>query len=130
MDDKTPSEAPQLDEFLTVQEVADLLKVKPSTIYEMVASRSIPFIRFGRKGLRFSTKVLEKWLQILSVNPTSEEKEIQKKIKSLIKEKPPLNIYQIAKKNIAEVRGKEYTSPREKPDKDRGLGKEVDHGNL
>jgi excisionase family DNA binding protein len=34
--------------FLTVQEVADLMRVSSMTVYRMVHSGEIPAIRFGR----------------------------------------------------------------------------------
>jgi excisionase family DNA binding protein len=41
------NESPQLT-FLTVQEVADLMRVSSMTVYRMVHSGDIPAIRFGR----------------------------------------------------------------------------------
>jgi excisionase family DNA binding protein len=35
--------------FLTVEEVAELLRVKPRTIYNMVSQRRIPFRKAGRQ---------------------------------------------------------------------------------
>lgn len=39
-------------EFLTVDELASVLKVKPSWIYRKVQERAIPFLKFGHY-LRF-----------------------------------------------------------------------------
>jgi excisionase family DNA binding protein len=41
------SPAPQM-RFLTVQEVADLMRVSTMTVYRMVHSGDMPAIRFGR----------------------------------------------------------------------------------
>lgn len=41
------------EEFLTAEEVAGLLKVKTSTIYQWVARKCIPFHRVGGTALRF-----------------------------------------------------------------------------
>lgn len=41
------AEAPSL-RFLTVQEVADTMRVSSMTVYRMVHSGQIPAIRFGR----------------------------------------------------------------------------------
>ena len=38
----------KFSEFLTLSEVAELLRLKPRTIYEMVAKNRIPFRRAGR----------------------------------------------------------------------------------
>jgi excisionase family DNA binding protein len=40
------------DDILTVQELANLLKVSDDTIYEMVRQKKLPFRRIGRQ-LRF-----------------------------------------------------------------------------
>lgn len=44
--------------FLTVAEVAELLRVKPRTIYEMVAQKKIPFRKAGRRTLFLLEEVL------------------------------------------------------------------------
>ncbi len=46
--------------FLTVAEVAALLRMKPRTIYELVARRKIPFRKPGGK-LIFDTQEIELW---------------------------------------------------------------------
>ena len=45
--------------FLTVLELADLLRVKPRTIYEMVAQKKIPFRKAGRRTLFLLEDVLQ-----------------------------------------------------------------------
>ncbi len=42
------SETPPAMRFLTVQEVADTMRVSSMTVYRMVHSGEIPAIRFGR----------------------------------------------------------------------------------
>ena len=46
--------------FLTVEEVAVLLRLKPRTIYNLVSRRQIPFRKAGRQ-LRFSEAEIEEW---------------------------------------------------------------------
>jgi excisionase family DNA binding protein len=56
----------QIPKYLTIEEVADLLRLKVSTIYKMTSRRSIPFIRLseGTKGkILFDPAELEAWLQ-------------------------------------------------------------------
>lgn len=56
----TPSNgAPQ---FLTVDEVAAMLRCKPRTIYQMVSQRRIPFRKAGRL-LLFETGEIDRWTQ-------------------------------------------------------------------
>ena len=56
----------QMQKFLTIEEVAELLRLKLSTVYKLTARRAIPFIRLseGTKGkLLFDPVELEAWLQ-------------------------------------------------------------------
>ena len=51
------SERPQ---FLTVGEVAELLRLKPRTIYEMVSERRIPYRKAGDRTIFLLDEIL-KW---------------------------------------------------------------------
>jgi len=46
--------------YLNVKQVAELLQVKPRTVYSWVYKRSIPFERKGG-SLRFRLEAIEKW---------------------------------------------------------------------
>jgi excisionase family DNA binding protein len=51
--------------YLTVKEVAQLLKLKPRTIYEMVAQNRIPYRKpQGSNILRFDLEQILAWLKI------------------------------------------------------------------
>jgi putative molybdopterin biosynthesis protein len=47
-------------QFLTVEEVAEMLRLKPRTIYNMVSQRRIPFRKAGRQ-LLFDVGEIEEW---------------------------------------------------------------------
>jgi excisionase family DNA binding protein len=47
-------------QFLTVEEVAEMLRLKPRTIYNMVSQRRIPFRKAGRQ-LLFAVGEIEEW---------------------------------------------------------------------
>lgn len=49
------------NELMAVEEVETYLKVKKSTIYDKVHSRSIPFLKNG-SSLRFRRKHIDLWL--------------------------------------------------------------------
>jgi excisionase family DNA binding protein len=49
----------KLPQFLTVQEVADLLRCKKRTIYDMVEQRRIPFRRVGGRLLFDLAEIIE-----------------------------------------------------------------------
>ncbi len=50
------------NELMTVEELANYLKAKKSTIYDKVHSKSIPFLKNGN-SLRFRRKHIDLWLQ-------------------------------------------------------------------
>lgn len=55
-------EIPNSPRFLKVAEVAELLKVKPRTIYEMVAQNRIPYRKPpGSNLLRFDLEEILEW---------------------------------------------------------------------
>lgn len=54
---KLPNAVPQ---YLTVPEVAALLRCQPSTIYQLVHKRRIPFRKAGRQVL-FEVTEIDEW---------------------------------------------------------------------
>jgi excisionase family DNA binding protein len=50
-----------LPSLLTIDEVAEFLRVSNTSVYRLVERRELPFCRVGR-GLRFSRKDLESYL--------------------------------------------------------------------
>jgi len=54
-------------EILTLEEVADYLRLKPQTIYKWAQERRIPAVKLGKEW-RFRRSVLDRWLdeQMLS----------------------------------------------------------------
>jgi excisionase family DNA binding protein len=54
--------------LMTAQEVADLLRVPRSTVYELARSRRIPFLKVGRRTL-FSQQTLLDWIASQTVEP-------------------------------------------------------------
>lgn len=55
-----PEAAPPCPVFLTVPEVAELLRCRPRTIYQMVSQRRIPFRKAGRL-LLFEAGEIDRW---------------------------------------------------------------------
>ncbi len=119
---------PEVDEserFWTVLDVASLLSVRPSTVYQWASLGEIPHYRLGRI-VRFKRKDLEAWVE----NFRKEKIDIERKTRVIFgtigrKDK---DIDRIIKKSIAEVKGNRYTSSPEKPGEDKGLGKEAEYG--
>jgi excisionase family DNA binding protein len=56
----TPKPQTSTPRFLTVEEIAEILRLKPRTIYNMVSQRRIPFRKAGRQ-LLFDVGEIEEW---------------------------------------------------------------------
>lgn len=48
------------DEIMTIEEVAEYLKLKPQTIYTWAQTGKIPAAKLGKEW-RFSKRILEEW---------------------------------------------------------------------
>jgi excisionase family DNA binding protein len=59
---------PAVCRLLTAQEVAQILRVPPSTVYELARSRRIPFVKVGRRT-RFEAQSLQGWIAAQTVQP-------------------------------------------------------------
>jgi excisionase family DNA binding protein len=53
---------------MTAQEVAELLRVPRSTVYELARSRRIPFLKVGRRTL-FARQALLDWIAFQTIDP-------------------------------------------------------------
>jgi len=56
-----------MDKLLTVEEMAEYLNLKPSTIYQWTHQGFIPHIKLGSR-VRFRMSQIEKWLESRMVN--------------------------------------------------------------
>ena len=57
---KQSKEAPVYPpKFLTVEEVAEMLRIKVRTVYEMVSQNRIPFRKAGRRTVFLLDEILE-----------------------------------------------------------------------
>jgi excisionase family DNA binding protein len=57
------------DNFMTYGQVATMLGVRRGTIYSWVHRREIPFLRIGRRLVRFSKRRVAEWLTTRAVEP-------------------------------------------------------------
>jgi excisionase family DNA binding protein len=55
--------APLRPQYLNLKEVAALLRIRPSTVYQMVHKRRIPFRKAGRQ-LLFDLQEIDTWTKI------------------------------------------------------------------
>jgi len=120
-------EVHESEKFLTVFEVASLLSVRPSTVYQWVSLGEIPHYRLGRI-VRFRRKDLEAWVENFRKEKTDTERKTRVILGTIGRKDKDID--RIIKKSIAEVKGNRYTPSPEKPGEDKGLGKEVSDGTL
>ena len=64
-----PGRKAKMDKLLTIDELAEVLSVKKSTIYQWVHLGLIPHIKVGRL-LRFREEDIQKWLISRQVEPS------------------------------------------------------------
>lgn len=116
-----------MKEFLNIKELSDYLNIRKSTLYLMVENKEIPFFRFGRL-IRFKKQEIDDWVEGHrgeSIDPVKRGREILKGAKN-----PKMDIDSIVKKSIEEVKNRRYNFPHGRPDRIKGLGKEVKDGTL
>ncbi len=51
-----------MQKLLTVEEIADYLRVKPSTIYQWTHQRFIPHVKLGNR-VRFRLSQVDRWIE-------------------------------------------------------------------
>jgi excisionase family DNA binding protein len=52
-----------MEKLLTIEQVAEALQVKKSTIYSLVCRKRIPHVKLTGKILRFKLSELQKWIE-------------------------------------------------------------------
>lgn len=53
-----------MDQLLTIEEVADLLRVNPRTIHRYVSQGLLPCVRFSKKTIRFRREDVLRFVEI------------------------------------------------------------------
>lgn len=54
---------PDHSDYLTYQELATLLHLPKGTLYSLVSRQRIPFLRLGKRLVRFRRKDIEVWIE-------------------------------------------------------------------
>ncbi len=114
-------------EFLSIDELADYLGIKRSNLYSKVERKEIPHYRVGRLIL-FKKEEIDAFMAGRRV----EVMDLKKKVKGVLDgvKRPRVNVDRIVQKSIEEVKGSRYNHGHGKPDRIKGLGKEVENGTL
>lgn len=108
-------------EFLTINEVSEYLKIKPSTLYSWVKAGEIPHYHL-HKMVRFKKEDIDVWMEShrsQNINTGKRAREILKAIN-----RPGMDIGDLAKKYIAEVKGNRYTPHCGRSDRIKDLREE------
>jgi len=114
-------------EFWDINDLSEFLGVKKSTLYGMVESGGVPHYKIGRL-IRFKRDEMTMWMEGHrrgGVAPEGKAKEIIKGLK-----KPRMDMKKIVTKAVEEVKGSRYNLTHGKPDRIKGLRKEVSDGTL
>ena len=105
--------------LLTIQDVAQWLTVKPSTLYTWVAQRKMPALKI-QGVIRFQREKIDAWLEGCQLapptpaRPTDRRRHGTDSVDTL----------------IARAKADVYTSCRGKPDQDRATRKGETHGSV
>ena len=116
-----------MKEILTIDELSDHLGIKKSSLYSKVERKQIPYYKIGHL-LRFKKSDIDSWMEKLKSEPVDPKKE-PKRIRRT-KGKSPAEIDAIVRKSIAQAKGMTYNPDHGKPDRIKGLRKEVSNGSL
>jgi len=101
--------------LVTIKELSDFLKVKPSTLYSWVHYGTIPFIKLNGL-LRFDMDEVVKWVEGSKAVPPKAPKSLKKSSN--------LDIDSIVKRAVESVRQGRYNPAKRETSLDQGLGKE------
>jgi excisionase family DNA binding protein len=104
--------------FMTVQDVSQWLRVKPSTLYAWAAQGTIPHLKLGRL-LRFDPDEIEAWLHDQRRNPAPPPTPRRRRYGT-----------DHVDDLIAQAKREAYTPCRGKPDQDRATRKGDTHGSV
>ena len=110
------------DGFLTIQKVSEWLHIKPATLYSKVESGDIPHYKIGRL-VRFKREDIDRWMEDHRRDPSDADKGAKVILRGTNKAK--IDIDGVVKKSVEQVNGNIYNSDHGRPDRIRGLRKEV-----
>lgn len=101
--------------LVTIKELSEFLKVKPSTIYSWVHSGTIPFIKLNGL-LRFDMDEVQEWV--------NSSKSISPNIPKTLKKSSSLDVDAIVKRAVESIRPRRYNPGQRETSLNQGLRKE------
>lgn len=113
--------------YLNIDELSQYLGIKKCNLYSKVERKEIPFYRWGRL-IMFKKDEIDVFMDKCRVECFDIKKEAERVMKGANRSRVDVN--KVVKNAIEEVCGKRYTSGYGKPDRIKGLRKEVQDGTL
>jgi excisionase family DNA binding protein len=110
-------------EFFTIEQLSEYLNLKRSTLYLQVETGQIPHYRIGRL-LRFKKAEIDEWLASHRIAPKTHR---SPKMGDFAKDPPVAVVNNMVEEAIEDITGKRYTLRTGKPERFKGLRKEVEH---
>lgn len=101
--------------LVTIKELSEFLKVKPSTLYFWVHNGTIPFIKLNGL-LRFDMDEIQEWVK--------DSKAVPPKVPKSLKKSSSLDIDAIVKRAVESTRGRRYNPGQRETSLNQGLRKE------
>jgi len=113
--------------YLNIDELSQYLGIKKSNLYGKVQRKEIPFYRVGRL-IMFKKDEIDAFMEKCRVECFDIKKEAERVMKGA--NRSGVDVDRVIKKAIEGVNGKGYTTSHGKPDRIKGLRKEVQDGTL
>jgi len=111
--------------FLNIDELSKYLGVKKSNLYAKVERKEITIYRFGRL-IMFKKEEIDAFMETCRIESVDPRKEAKRILKGATNSR--LDINTVVENAIEGAKKKEYTSFHGKPDRVKGLRKEVEDG--
>jgi len=108
------------NQFLTIKELSAYLHIKPATLYAKVGD--IPHYKVGRLVL-FKREDVDQWMEGCRRDPVDVERMAKAILRST--DRGAMDVKNVVKKTIERAKGNVLTSDQGRPDRNKGLGKEV-----
>ena len=113
--------------YLNIDELSQYLGIKKSNLYGKVERKEIPFYRWGRL-IMFKKDEIDAFMAKCRVECFDIRKEAERVMKGANRSR--MDVDRVVKNAIEEANGKGYNRSHGKPDRVKGLRKEVQDGTL
>ena len=113
--------------YLNIDELSQYLGIKKSNLYSKVGGHEIPFYKWGRL-IMFKKEEIDAFMEKCRVECFDIKKETERVMKGANRSRVDVN--KVVKNAVEEANGKGYNPSHGKPDRVKGLRKEVQDGTL